>query len=134
VLLPLQKSASDPFQDSNIDIHVFGWVFALASSHALRNVWIHAIDEDKSRESGFALVPCIDIASHSFQPNCEIVDSGNFYELVTVRDVVAGEELTINYGALRNDELLLDYGFTVDNNPYDEIKVNVDEGLINLAR
>ncbi|OZA93405.1 MAG: hypothetical protein B7X57_05105, partial [Erythrobacter sp. 34-65-8] len=63
-----------------------------------------------------------------------MLDSGDYLVLSTTRAVRAGEELTICYGALSNDELLDDFGFTVDNNPYDRVKIRVDELLINTAR
>lgn len=84
--------------------------------------------------SGPVMIPMIDFASHSFAPSCAVRDTGTEYVLYTVRPVRSGEELTINYGALSNAELLDDYGFTVDNNPYDSIRVKVDDVLINTAR
>jgi protein-histidine N-methyltransferase len=40
-------------------------------------------------------------------------------ELLASRDVRAGEALTLSYGNLTNADLLLDYGFTVPDNPFD---------------
>lgn len=45
-----------------------------------------------------------------------------------------GEELTIDYGALSNEELLEDYGFTVDGNPNDRVLTSIEFPLVALAR
>jgi len=80
------------------------------------------------------LIPGIDMASHSFTPSCEIVYRNGCYDLITTRAVSTDEELTISYGCLSNDELFSDYGFTVDNNPYDCKQISLDSSLINVAR
>lgn len=80
------------------------------------------------------MVPLIDFVSHSFTPSCAVRDTGSEYVLYTVRPVRAGEELSINYGALSNEELLDDFGFTVDRNPHDTIKITVDNVLLYSAR
>ena len=128
VLLPLQKTARDPFSGNSADVNAFGWGFASASSRALRNPSV------VGPGGGAIMVPGIDIVSHSNMPNCVVLDEGAFFVLRTVQDTDADAELTINYGALSNDELLSDYGFTMDNNPNERMMLNCDPFLINSAR
>ena len=59
------------------------------------------------------------------------VDGG--VELVTTRNLKADEPIELSYGNLSNDELLLDYGFIVENNPFDSVKLGWDLKLV-LAR
>jgi hypothetical protein len=80
------------------------------------------------------MVPAIDIASHSFSPNCAVIDNSDHFSLVSLVDIAMGEELTLNYGDLSNDELLSDFGFTVDNNPFDQVTIVVDDVVVNSAR
>ena len=68
-------------------------------------------------EDGPTLVPGIDLASHSFTPNCEVIATEENYFLISKKEVAAGEALTINYGKLSNSQLLADYGFSLDVNP-----------------
>ena len=35
--------------------------------------------------------------NHSDTPNCIKIKSGQFYKLITLRDIKAGEEITVNY-------------------------------------
>ena len=82
------------------------------------------------------MVPGIDIAEHSCKPTCEVINSDEhgMFLLRTLKTVEAGGALTIDYGPLSNDELLADYGFTIDENPHDRIKMTCDANLINTAR
>ena len=82
------------------------------------------------------MVPGIDIAEHSCTPTCEVINSDEhgMFLLRTLTAVEPGGALTIDYGPLSNDELLADYGFTIDNNPHDCIKTSCDSILINMAR
>ena len=127
VLGPLHNKITDPFSGHVADVNAFGWGFATAASRALRN-------PDVIGDDGHVMVPLIDIASHSSDPNCIIVNSESSFLLRTIKNVKEGEELTINYGPLSNEELLEDYGFTVDNNSHDKILVKCDQFLLNTAR
>jgi len=128
VLLPLQKTARDPFSGNSADVNAFGWGFASASSRALRNPAV------VGQDGGAVMVPGIDLASHSFVPNCQVIDDGAFYVLKTLTHIQAGQEMTIDYGPWSNDELLSDYGFTVDSNPNEKMLVSCDAYMLDTAR
>ena len=127
VLSPLHKTEMDPFSGHRADVNAFGWGFATAASRAIRNPTVVG-------EKCQVMIPVIDIASHSSNPNCEILDYGDSYVIKAISDITTNEELTVNYGPLGNDELLEDYGFTIDKNPYNQINLNCDNTLINTAR
>ena len=130
VLGPLRNNPRDPFSGHSADVHAFGWGFASAASRALRDPSVikHA--------DGQVMVPGIDIANHSSQPSCEVIDdaASNAFLLRAVHPISKGEAVTINYGPLCNEELLADYGFTVDGNPNDRVKLTCDAQMINIAR
>jgi hypothetical protein len=54
--------------------------------------------------------------------------------LCALRALHVGEEVSLCYGALTNDELLADFGFTLDANPHDALEIYCDEALLNTAR
>ena len=106
VLLPLHGTENDPFSGNRADVNAFGWGFACASSRALRN-----FPSGEEEEKGAVMIPGIDLASHSIDPNCEVVSEGDFYLLVSLRKISLlsekeTEKLTISYGALNNNQLL----------------------------
>mmetsp|Transcript_526 Transcript_526/g.720 ORF Transcript_526/g.720 Transcript_526/m.720 type:complete len:918 (+) Transcript_526:20-2773(+) len=157
VLMPLQRAAKftssngnggidmerDPFSGNLADINAFGWGFACASSRALR--YINSAESSEVSIPSRVIIPGIDLVKHSFQPNCRVVDTGTAYELVTDRDIHPasssgengknyGDELSIDYGPMSNEELLADFGFTVDRNPHDRLRFSVDALTLNTAR
>lgn len=123
VLKPLQKTSKDPFSGFSAGADAFGWGFATACSRAIR-----------FPDSNPVMIPGIELAKHSFSPNCEVLDDDTTYYLVSSKDISADAELTISYGSLSNEELLMDYGFTVDNNPFDSVMINCDAHMLNTAR
>lgn len=127
VVTPLYQSTLDPFSGHKADMNAFGWGFATAASRTIRDVEVVG-------ENGQVMIPIIDIASHSFTPNCKIVNNGTYFLLQANRPIHANEEITINYGPLSNDELLEDYGFTMDDNPYNKMQLCFDATLLNTAR
>lgn len=61
-----------------------------------------------------AMLPLIDMANHSFEPNAKIAPGpGGSMCMVATRQLVAGEPVLISYGPLGNDFLLLDYGMPI---------------------
>lgn len=127
VLVPLHRTSLDPFLGQSADVNAFGWAFAAASSRALRNPTVVG-------NTGPVMIPGIDIIQHSFNSNCEIIDVGDTYKVRALVDIPIETELTICYGELSNDELFSDYGFTIENNKYDRVRVNCDAALIETAR
>lgn len=48
------------------------------------------------------------------------------HRLMLFRPAAAGQEVTLSYGPLPNAKLLLFYGFTVHNNPFDSAVVPLE--------
>jgi hypothetical protein len=148
VLLPLHGSPRDPFSGNSADVNAFGWGFASASSRALREASMRVEGSEAEDRSGAVMVPGIDLANHSYDPTCEVVETvwageggeeTPCYEMRALVDIpsTVGEapvDLTISYGQYSNDVLLADYGFTVPDNPHDDVKFAVDGPMIDTAR
>ena len=62
--------------------------------------------------------------------DCQTNDASTHFECFTTRPVTAGEELFVPYGGvgkagMGNGQLLLDYGFVHEYNPFDLVAVNI---------
>ena len=85
---------------------------------------------------GQVMVPGIDLADHHPNPSCSVINDleSNAFLLTANRKIFKGESLTIDYGPLSSDELLSDYGFTVESNPHDRVSVNCDFTVLGIVR
>lgn len=78
------------------------------------------------------MCPLIDFINHSFDPNCKIegqylpVEGESIVIVRSVRPIEKGEELTINYGDYGNSDLLMKFGFLAKNNPFNELRVELN--------
>ena len=102
-------ASGDALRGVAADVGAMAWGCAAASSRAFR------------LKQGRAMLPLID-SGNRFDGNAEVrsrADGG--VELVASSTAIAaGEEVTFSYGALSNDDYLLDYGFIPRDNPYDD--------------
>lgn len=144
-LVSLYRTPLDPFSSRKVSVDAFGWAFAAASSRAFRSldlIELSAVAGGGRKEAssdygtGQVLIPLLDIASHSNIPNCRVVlnHETNVYELITLTDIHPGDEISIDYGPLSNEEFFGDYGFSVDDNSKDELMFKLDSVLIDTAR
>jgi SET domain-containing protein len=60
------------------------------------NLGITHIKDDRF-ENGYSRTPLGGFFNHSETPNCQVVYEDNFINLVTLRDIKEGEELTAKY-------------------------------------
>ncbi len=149
---PIYKSIvankkNNPFFGRTPDINSFGWGFSCASSRALQRENIlqvsSGLENEKieqrpkgSESSPALLIPGIDVLSHSFQPNCVVIEDPktNSYILYNTKEITSSDELTINYGSFSNPELVSNYGFTIYPNPAERFSFTANHTTINLAR
>lgn len=115
---------ADPFEAAEVDANGLGWALAVVTSRAFRT---------RGPNQPAAMLPLIDMANHSFQPNAKIAPGpGGSMCMVALRELRAGEPVLLCYGALPNDYLLLDYGFLVPGNPHDTVQLRFDRGLVEV--
>ncbi|XP_002964620.2 histone-lysine N-methyltransferase setd3 [Selaginella moellendorffii] len=124
-----------PFAGQSVDSGALGWAMAAVSSRAFR---IHGVT---NKLCSAMMLPLIDMCNHSFQPNAHIEEDlsrdaqdVSFLKVVTKRNLEKGSAITLNYGPLSNDLLLLDYGFVIPDNPHDRIELRYDGSLMENAR
>jgi hypothetical protein len=113
----LDGGAVSPFEGADVDFEQVLWAYGTASSRALRP---HSLPGGHVH----ALVPLVDLINHSFDANCRLVDEGGgAVGLRAARPLVKGECLRLCYGPFPNDKLLLDYGFSDEENPHDFVRL-----------
>ncbi|KAG2438459.1 hypothetical protein HYH02_010913 [Chlamydomonas schloesseri] len=124
VLAKLPGSPEDPFGGVAVDINALGWALAAVSSRAFRT---------RGPTHPAAMLPLIDMANHTFSPNAEVLPlegGGGAVGLFARRAIAEGEPLLLSYGKLSNDFLFMDYGFIVEDNPYDTVQLRFDVNLL----
>ena len=81
------------------------------------------------------LSPVAFFCNHGIYPHCvhysQLRLSDECLVFPAVRDVGKNEEIMLSYGAKSNGELLLFYGFCIDDNPYDSIDITLDFDSLN---
>lgn len=132
-LKSLRNSDLDPFMGHALDINSFGWGFACSSSRAVR-VESFVNTDQASDVTAPVLIPGVDLADHSYHPSSALFDDGKDILLLAQTDLAEDTAISVNYGAMSNDDIFTNYGFTVENNPYDTMEIFCDETLINTAR
>jgi hypothetical protein len=72
-------------------------------------------------ETEYVIVPGIDYCNHSGEPAAEVRKEyfSDSYSLGALRDLRAGDEVSISYGPRSNDQLLQFYGFVLEDNEHD---------------
>jgi len=76
------------------------------------------------------LLPFVDFLNTSHFPildgRGQFNDKTNCFEIRTLSNLPAGNQVFMNYGAFPNRELLMYYGYLDSNNPYDRVMINFE--------
>lgn len=80
-------------------------------------------DEVPDSDECLALVPFGDYFNHS-DNGCKASYSASGYEICAYEPIEKGQELYISYGNHSNDFLLVEYGFILEENRWDEISLD----------
>mmetsp|Transcript_32491 Transcript_32491/g.52634 ORF Transcript_32491/g.52634 Transcript_32491/m.52634 type:complete len:537 (+) Transcript_32491:31-1641(+) len=115
----------DLFREDIYSLEAFKWAFGTLLS---RFTFLPTSET-------LSLVPLGDMMNHD--PNADLamdydVDTASVI-LVADKDYKKGEVLRVSYGQLSNAELMLNYGFALNNNPYDRVDMTVALGFDALA-
>ncbi|ESZ89636.1 hypothetical protein SBOR_9985 [Sclerotinia borealis F-4128] len=76
------------------------------------------------KEDRLALNPFADYMNHSSQPTVNAALSRAGYTLTASQPIKQGSEVHISYGSHNNDFLLVEYGFILDDNRWDEVTLD----------
>ncbi|KAK6158706.1 hypothetical protein DH2020_006020 [Rehmannia glutinosa] len=112
------KSAFDQFPDQCLDVtfQEFSYAYGLVTSRA----W------ESSR--GVSMIPFADFLNHDGTSDAYVLsnESKKHSEVIADHDFAPGDEVLIRYGKFSNATLLLDFGFTVSCNSYDQVQVELN--------
>jgi hypothetical protein len=101
--------------------------------HAAKRVLLESLNENQQAQT----IKSGTLFRHLFKHylcNYNSFVSLPLYKVVALSDLAPGSPLLLDYGQLRNDFLLLDYGFIVENNPHDRVELRFDRNLLEAAR
>ncbi|XP_021722305.1 histone-lysine N-methyltransferase setd3-like isoform X2 [Chenopodium quinoa] len=114
VIKPVFDHFPNAFEDVQFDS--FKHAYGIVASRAWESM------------KGQSLIPFADFLNHDGTSDsvvlCDVKDRVS--EVIADRDYAPGEEVLIRYGRFPNSALLLDFGFTVPFNLYDQVVIQVD--------
>ncbi|CAK7270867.1 hypothetical protein SEPCBS119000_004308 [Sporothrix epigloea] len=77
-----------------------------------------------SHDDRIAMQPVADLFNHTAEGGCKVSYTAQGFSFVADRAYKQGDEVLISYGAHANDALLVEYGFVLDNNRWDEVSLD----------
>ncbi|KAG6367466.1 hypothetical protein INS49_001656 [Diaporthe citri] len=87
------------------------------------------------KEDHMALQPVADLFNHIDRDGCHVAfDHAESFTFRTTRAYEKGDEVHISYGSHSNDFLLVEYGFVLARNHWDEVRLDDDVVLPALTR
>lgn len=114
------QAVSAVFSDYSKDEYLYNWLvvntrtFYYVPPKSKKNM---------PRDDCMALNPFADYFNHADE-GCEVQYTSKGYEVVTTRPIEKGTEIHISYGSHSNDFLLAEYGFLLEDNKWDHIKLD----------
>nr|GMD01975.1 fructose-bisphosphate aldolase-lysine N-methyltransferase, chloroplastic [Ipomoea batatas] len=99
-----------------ITLEDFKYAYALVTSRAWES------------SNGVSMIPFADFLNHDGgSDSCVLNDEGKQHsEVIADRDYAPGDQVLIRYGKFSNATLLLDFGFTLLYNAYDQVQVKLN--------
>ncbi|KAI0192811.1 SET domain-containing protein [Astrocystis sublimbata] len=74
-----------------------------------------------TRDDHMALQPVADLFNHAAEADCHTAYGGDGFSFRATKDIKEGEEVRICYGQHGGDFLLVEYGFVMEGNCWDEV-------------
>lgn len=134
IVPPLVSTLGDNFlHPSEATLESFMWAYTVIESRAFKLNLTGSDSTTTAPTLTTVLVPCADLANHVATTLNATLHSKGFDPVartfqLSCADVGAriGEELTLRYNDLANWQLLLHYGFTMLNNPFDRVNLSFE--------
>jgi hypothetical protein len=120
-------AVSAAFPGLSYDLYVYNWLLVSTRTFYFTSPKIKM--KPLSRDDCLALIPLADLFNHA-DVGCEVTFSPSGYKICADREIEKGEEVYISYGNHSNDFLLVEYGFILAENRWDQI--SLDEIILPL--
>jgi len=114
----LNKDYPGTFDMAKYTVGEFKW--------ALSTVWSRAFVFNVEKQLVPVIVPFADMFSHAnVESEFSLEEEAGAFRIKAGQDYKAGEPVYISLGQKPNSQLLLNYGFVLDQNPYDTVMINM---------
>ncbi|KAK3996490.1 ribosomal lysine N-methyltransferase set11 [Cladorrhinum sp. PSN332] len=111
------KVASAAFPTLAREKYLYHWLLVNTRTFYHENARTAKLPKDDR----MILQPVADLFNHADVSGCEVAFSPASFTITAERDFEEGEEVYICYGKHSNDFLLVEYGFVMDENRWDEV-------------
>ncbi|KAG1684715.1 SET domain-containing protein 4 [Nymphon striatum] len=120
-----RSKCEPPSYSDDILLNDLRWAHSAINT---RSVYFE-IDGKKCWEDNIALAPFLDLLNHSATAcvKAGFNESNQCYEITTMNAYKKFEEVFIKYGNHDNFQLLIEYGFVIQDNPEEKIIFTIDE-------
>lgn len=121
MLLPQQMKSLSDSHDTNYWDFVHKWCCVNTRCFYYVAPWEK---KPKDPNEAMAMCPGMDMFNHTDKPGCKTTYDRSGFSANADRDYKAGEEILLSYGAHNNDVLWAEYGFLLDENQHDAIRID----------
>ncbi|KAL1916423.1 uncharacterized protein VTP21DRAFT_5614 [Calcarisporiella thermophila] len=109
--------------DPRLEWDLFLWANFMVSSRAFPQ---NVLFPDEGLGPSEMMVPLLDMFNHNFGQKIIWQGRDGNVEFISNDTIKAGEQVYNNYGGKSNEELLLGYGFCIEDNPLDYVAVKLN--------
>ncbi|CAF1323561.1 unnamed protein product [Adineta ricciae] len=84
--------------------------------------------DSKEQDDNLCLIPYLDFVNHSVQPNTisKFNQTTRSYDIYAIKSIELNEQITFLYNPHSNVDLFIEYGFVLQSNPYNQLKLEDD--------
>ena len=115
-------AVSTAFPAVSYDLYLYNWL-RVGTRTFYYTSFVKRAKKPLHRDECLALVPVADYFNHA-DVGCKVSFSPSGYQFSADRQIEKGEEIFSSYGHHSNDFLLVEYGFVIDENRWDEITLD----------
>jgi len=116
------STVSAVFPHISYSVYIYNWFIVSTRTFYYTSPKIK-IKKPINRDDCLALSPFADLFNHA-DLGCEVTFSPYGYKISADRDIEMEEEIYISYGNHTNDFLLVEYGFILSENKWDEVSLD----------
>ncbi|KAF9883059.1 hypothetical protein FE257_004138 [Aspergillus nanangensis] len=118
-LAELRKSGFEDVEKYSWELYL--WASTIFASRAFSSKVLSSVipSTELPEENVSVLLPFFDISNHRPMAKVEWQAGTDDVVFVTLENVAAGQEVSNNYGPRNNEQLMMNYGFCLPNNPCD---------------
>ncbi|KAJ5646544.1 hypothetical protein N7490_002916 [Penicillium lividum] len=115
----LEKAGFEGSEAFTWDLYLWAWTILTSRAFSAK-VLSNAVEDSDLPEEGISvLLPLIDLPNHRPLAKVEWRAGEEDVGMIVLEDASPGQEISNNYGPRNNEQLLMNYGFCIPNNPTD---------------